>query len=61
MNKFEFINNRVFDDRYSAFYPQGPQTLPGGDMFNPLFVDTGVKVHENGDVDFGLYAPNAKK
>ena len=20
-------------------------------MFNPLFVDTGVKVHENGDVD----------
>lgn len=61
MNKFEFINNRVFDDRYSAFSPQGPQTLPGGDMFNPLFVDTGVKVHENGDVDFGLYAPNAKK
>ena len=61
MANFDFVSNRVFDDRYSAFAPQGRQTLPGGDMFNPNYIDTGVKVHENGDVDFGLYAPNAGK
>lgn len=60
MYKFDFINNRVYDDRYSAFSPQGRQTLPGGDMFNPIFVDTGIKVYENGNVDFRFYAPNAK-
>ena len=60
MEKFDFINNRAFDDRYSAFAPQGRQALPGGDWRNPNFIDTGVKVHENGDVDFGFYAPNAK-
>ena len=61
MIKFDFIGNRVFDDRYSAFAPQTRQALPGSDMFNPNYIDTGVKVHENGDVDFGFYAPNANK
>ncbi len=61
MHDFGFIDNRVFDDRYSAFLPQGPQTLPGSTMFEPIYADTGVKVKRNGDVEFGLYAPNAAK
>jgi len=61
MAEFDFLQNRVFDDSYSAFAPQTPQALPGGDWLNPRWIDTGVKVHENGDVDFGLYAPNAKQ
>ena len=61
MPKFDFVNNRVFDDRFSAFAPQGPQLKPGSSMFDPVPLDTGVKVKENGDVEFGFYAPEAKR
>ncbi len=59
MASFDFTDNRVFDDRYSAFAPQSPQALPGGDWLHPVLIDTGIKVRENGDVDFAFYAPNA--
>lgn len=59
MPTFETINNRVFDDRFSAFMPQGPQTLPGASFFDRKVLDTGATVQENGDVKFGFYAPNA--
>ena len=49
---FDFTTNRVFDDRFSAFAPQGPQLKPGSSMFEPVPLDTGVRVRENGDVDF---------
>ena len=58
---FDFTTNRVFDDRFSAFAPQGPQLKPGSSMFEPVPLDTGVRVRENGDVDFGFYAPNASR
>ena len=56
---FDFTTNRVFDDRFSAFAPQSPQALPGKTMFERTVLDTGAKVQENGDVQFGFYAPNA--
>jgi len=61
MAEFDFVNNRVFDDRFSAFAPQAPQFAPGSSMFQPVYLDTGVKVRENGDVDFGFYAPEAQR
>ncbi len=61
MASFDFTDNRVFDDRYSAFAPQSPQALPGGDWLHPVLIDTGIKVHENGDTDFAFYAPNAAR
>ena len=61
MANFDFTANRSFDDLYNAFMPLSRQTFPGGDRFNPDYMDTGAKVHENGDVDFGFYAPNANK
>jgi enterochelin esterase-like enzyme len=60
MPHFDFVGNRVFDDRYSAFAPQSRQVRPGSPMFERDFLDTGVKVKENGDVEFGLYAPRAQ-
>ena len=60
MASFDFIDNKVFDDTYSSFSVRSRQTAPGSDRANPKYLDTGVKVHENGDVDFGFYAPNAK-
>lgn len=60
MHTFNFIQNRVFDDRFSAFAPQTPQRLPGANMFDSNYIDTCAKVSENGDVAFGLYAPNAR-
>ena len=60
MATFDFIGNRVFDDRISAFAPQGPQALPGKNFFDATPLDTGAKVQENGDVKFGFYAPDAK-
>ena len=59
MPKFDFLGNRVFDDRFSSFAPQLPQTIPGKTPFEPVVLDTGAKVSENGDVTFGIYAPNA--
>ncbi len=61
MAKFDFLSNRAFDDRFSAFAPQEPQSLPGKTMFDRIPLDTGVKVAENGDVHFALYAPGARQ
>lgn len=61
MEKFDFINNRAFDDRCTAFAPQTPQMQPGASMFEFKPLGTGAKVQENGDVEFGFYAPNAGK
>lgn len=60
MDTFDFLDNRVFDDRFSAFAPQSPQTLPGQGFFNFTPLDTGAKVQPSGDVRFGFYAPNAQ-
>ena len=60
MATFDFIGNRVFDDRFSAFAPQEPQSLPGPDPFVGIPLDTGAKVQPNGDVHFGFYAPDAR-
>ena len=59
MANFDFIVNRAFDERFSAFAPQSPQELPGERPFEPILIDTGVKVKPNGDVHFGFYAPDA--
>lgn len=59
--KFDFINNPVFRDRFSAYAPQGAQTLPGASFMDRTTLDTGAVVKENGDVEFGFYAPNAKE
>jgi len=63
MENFDFIGNRVFDDRPTAFAPQAPQMLrePGSNPFGGRPIDTGAKVLPNGDVCFGLYAPEAKE
>lgn len=61
MAEFDFIHNRAFDDRFSAFAPQTPQAKPGSTMFDRDYLDTGVKVLENGDVAFGFYAPDAQQ
>lgn len=53
MENFDFIGNRVYDDRFSAFAPQDPQVVSGRKL------DTGAQVQPNGDVKFGFYAPNA--
>lgn len=60
MATFDFLKNRVFDDRPTAFAPQGAQALPGKTFFDSTPLDTGAKVQENGDVNFGFYAPDAK-
>ena len=60
MATFDFLKNRVFDDRPTAFAPQGAQALPGKNFFDSTPLDTGAKVQENGDVKFGFYAPDAK-
>ena len=36
MPTFDFLNNRVFDDRFSAFAPQGPQLKPGSSCLIPF-------------------------
>ena len=59
MSNFDFIGNRVFDDRVTAFAPQTPQTIPGDKPFTSVTLDTGAKVQPNGDVHFGFYAPKA--
>ena len=61
MKDFDFMGNRVYDDRISAFAPQTPQVKPGATFFAAEPLDTGAKVQENGDVRFGFYAPNAGK
>lgn len=58
---FDFIANRVFDERFSAFAPQGAQIIPTADGTGQLDLHTGAHVRENGDVEFGLYAPNARQ
>lgn len=60
MTQFPQYNNRVFDDRATAFAPQGKQSFAGANPQERIFVDTGVKVTENGDAHFGYYAPAAK-
>ncbi len=47
------VNNQAFDDRATAFAKQGDQWINGNNLH------TGAKVQANGDVVFGLYAPNA--
>lgn len=58
---FENLDNRVFDDRVTAFLPQEPQSLPGASFFDRTVLDTGAKVQHSGDVQFGWYAPNAQE
>ena len=60
MAVFDFIHNRTFDDRISAFAPQESQRLMGKTMFEFTELDTGAKVLEDGNVQFGFYAPDAK-
>ncbi len=57
--QFSFLDNRVYDDRVTAFLPQEKQSLPGSTFFDRTELDTGVKVSDNGDVSFGYYAPKA--
>lgn len=57
---FENYNNRIYDDRATGFAPQLQQSFAGRTPQERIFVDTGVKLQENGDVHFGYYAPNAK-
>lgn len=59
MAAFDFIHNQAFDDRAIAFAPQAPQPTPGKPVWELVPLDTGAKVLENGDVQFGLYAPEA--
>ena len=59
MENFDFIGNRVFDDRFSGFAPPEPQSVPGDRPFETIPLDTGAKVRPNGDVYFGFYAPEA--
>jgi len=60
MQTFENYNNRIYDDRATGFAPQLQQSFAGRTPQERIFVDTGVKLQENGDVHFGYYAPNAK-
>ena len=60
MANFDFINNRTFDDRVTAFAPQTPQMIPGDRPFTSVALDTGAKVQPNGDVQFAFYAPKAE-
>lgn len=57
---FDFVNDRVFTDRTSAFAPQTPQMLRNAETGEMLNLNTGAKVNEDGSVDFGVYAPNAQ-
>ncbi len=60
MGQFDFIHNQAFDDRAIAFAPQTPQAEPGHPVWEVIPMDTGAKVLENGDVKFGIHAPDAK-
>ncbi|MDD6274827.1 MAG: alpha/beta hydrolase-fold protein [Clostridiaceae bacterium] len=59
MPNFDFMDNRVFDDRFSAFAPQGPQTIRDPETKETRQINTGVHVRDNGDAEFSIYAPNA--
>ncbi len=61
MYQFDSYNNRIYDDRATAFAPQLKQSFAGETPQQRIFVDTGVKLQKNGDVHFGFYAPNAKQ
>lgn len=61
MGILEKAANRAFDDRCYAFTPQVPESVPGPGLFNPIPINTGVKVLENGDVYFGVKAPEANE
>ena len=56
---FDFITNRVFDDRFSAFMPQAPEQITPG-MFDAVRIKTGAQVLPSGDVEFSLRAPEAQ-
>lgn len=60
MNTIDYINNRAFTDRSYAFAPQVAQAEPGRPVWEFIPMDTGAKVLENGDVQFGIFAPEAK-
>lgn len=60
MANYDFIHNQAFDDRALSFAPQPPQAVPGKPVWEVIPMDTGAKVFENGDVQFGLFAPDAK-
>ncbi len=61
MANFDFIHNQAFDDRALSFAAQPPQVVPGKPVWERIPMDTGAKVMENGDVQFGLFAPDAKR
>ena len=48
--KFDFMDNQVFDDRFSEFAKSKAQALPGKAFFEYAPIDTGYRVLENGDV-----------
>ena len=55
---FDFIKNRVFDDRFSAFAPQGPENI-GAMFMGGKQVETGARIQPNGDVIFRMRAVDA--
>lgn len=61
MSLTDITKNRTFDDRSYAFAPQVPESVPGPGLFNPIPINTGVKVLENGDIYFGFKAPDANE
>ena len=58
--KFDFMDNQVFNDRFSEFAKSKAQALPGKAFFEYAPIDTGYRVLENGDVYIGYYAPEAR-
>ncbi|MCF0142643.1 MAG: hypothetical protein HUJ75_04630, partial [Parasporobacterium sp.] len=60
MNFTDFKNGALIDT-VGMFTPQPVQTIPTADFYHPLVLDTGCKVQPDGSVDFGFYAPDAKK
>jgi len=61
MDKNEAIKNRVFDDTMASFAPVISESVPGPGLFNPIAIDTGARLLENGDIHFGYKAPNANE
>ncbi|MCF0142273.1 MAG: hypothetical protein HUJ75_02735 [Parasporobacterium sp.] len=59
---FEYIdfNNGALLDTPGLFAVPPEQTQRGEDFWHPTVLDVGAKVLSNGDVDFGVYAPDAK-
>lgn len=57
---FDFVSNPVFRDRISAWAPQGQQMITNA-AGERVSIGDGVRVDEEGNAYFTLYAPNAKE